>query len=93
MVPLTERETMANREGRKTVAAELPDDLYQRLEWCIGRTPADDPTVVLKRMSDVIRWMLDDSFTNCFDAAYQIERKAAEAKAKREAKKATNVNA
>ena len=84
---------MANREGRKTVAAELPDDLYHRLEWCIGRTPPDD-TVVLKRMSDVIRWMLDDSFTNCFDAAYQIERKAAEAKAKREAKKAAaDVNA
>ena len=84
---------MANREGRKTVAAELPDDLYTRLEWCIGRTPPDD-TVVLKRMSDVIRWMLDDSFTNCFDAAYQIERKAAEAKAKREAKKAaSDVNA
>lgn len=84
---------MANREGRKTVAAELPDDLYIRLEWCIGRTPPDD-TVVLKRMSDVIRWMLDDSFTNCFDAAYQIERKAAEAKAKREAKKAAaDVNA
>jgi hypothetical protein len=92
MVPLTERETMANREGRKTVAAELPDDLYQRLEWCIGRTPPGDD-VVLKRMSDVIRWMLDDSFTNCFDAAYQIERKAAEAKAKREAKKAANVDA
>ncbi len=84
---------MANREGRKTVAAELPDDLYQRLEWCIGRTPPGDD-VVLKRMSDVIRWMLDDSFTNCFDAAYQIERKAAEARAKREAKKAAaDVNA
>jgi hypothetical protein len=85
---------MANREGRKTVAAELPDDLYTRLEWCIGRSPENDPTVVLKRMSDVIRWMLDDSFTNCFDAAYQTERKAAEAKARREAKKAAaDVNA
>jgi len=84
---------MANREGRKTVAAELPDDLYTRLEWCIGRTPPSDD-VVLKRMSDVIRWMLDDSFTNCFDAAYQIERKAAEAKTRREAKKAaTDANA
>ena len=78
---------MANREGRKTVAAELPDDLYIRLEWCVGRTPPGDDTP-LKRMSDVIRWMLDDSFTNCFDAEYQAEMKKAAAAAKRDAKKA-----
>ena len=84
---------MANREGRKTVAAELPVDLYERLEWCVGRTPEKDPTIVLKRMSDVIRWMLDESFTACFDSEFQRERKTTEAKAKREAKKAADANA
>ena len=85
---------MANREGRKTVAAELPDDLYKRMQWCIGKELFAGEGVTFKRMSDVIRWMLDESFHQNFDDAFQAERKAAEAKAKREAKKAAaDVNA
>lgn len=84
---------MANREGKKTVAAEIPQDLYDRLEWCIGRT-APQESFVLKRMSDVIRWMLDESFHNNFHVEYAAEQKKAAAAAKRAEKKAdTSVNA
>lgn len=83
---------MANREGRKTIAAELPVELYERLKWCVGRTAPGD-SVTLKRMSDVIRWMLDESFHNNFHIEFTAERKKAAAAANRAAKKAESADA
>lgn len=70
---------MANREGRKTVAAELPDELYAKLAWAIGKRPE------LKRMSDVLRLLLTEGFEQTLGMEYRIEQR----KQARAAKKAT----
>lgn len=79
---------MANREGRKTVAVELPQELYEQLAWIVGKDPDHEGTP-LKRMSDVLRYMLRDSWGNhpAFHLVYTAEKKKAEAAAKRAAKK------
>ena len=60
---------MANREGRKTVAAELPDDLYAKLAWAIGKRPE------LKRMSDVLRMILNEGFEATLGTEYKVEQR------------------
>lgn len=74
---------MANREGRKTVAAELPVELYEKLMWCIGKkNPVTDEP--MKRMSDVMRFFLHDAFNQTFYNDWAAEQR----KAARAAKKA-----
>ena len=64
---------MANREGRKTVAAELPVELYEKLMWCVGKkNPATDQP--MKRMSDVLRFLLEDSFSQVFNNDWVAEQ-------------------
>ena len=70
---------MANREGRKTVAAELPVELYDKLFWAIGKRPE------LKRMSDVLRLLLTEGFEQTLAMEYRMEQR----KQARAAKKAT----
>lgn len=85
---------MANREGKKTVAVEIPIELYDKLEWAIGKQPAGLPNTNTKRMSDVLRFVIAKGFDHQFGGQHHEETRKAAAVAKRAEKKAdTSVNA
>jgi hypothetical protein len=80
------------KKPSKTVSVQLPTEDIEALEWLVGQTfNYQTGQVVIKRLSDAIRWAMQETIEECKSVISEQqlkETRAAAAKAKREAKKA-----